>query len=116
VGIVTRKFLAPVNLKKPEAQISGFLVVDSTGKLVEISSGKAFEAGIIVYVGRTITADTVYEKVSRHGRDVHREDIELLIGQVAEFKLGEVVGLATGPDLRLVKLNIERTRTSKLPK
>lgn len=116
MDIETRKFLAPINLKKPEAQISGFLVVDSTGKFVEISSRKGFEAGIIVYVGRTITPETVCEKALKHGRNVDRSEIERLMSEIAKFRIGDIVGFSTESDSRLVKLNIERPRPFKLPK
>lgn len=108
--------MAPVDLKRPEAQISGFLVVDRSGKFIEISSGKHYDAGLIVYVGKTITAKTVYERAVSCGRNVSREDIERVIGLITKFKVGDVVATSTDPDFRLVNLKVERTRSSKLPK
>ena len=114
--IETRKFLAPIDVTRPERQISGFLIPDRSGKFIEIASGKQFEAGLVVYVGKPITAETVYERAVSCGRNVSLEDVERLIGLITKFKVRDVVATATDPDFRLVKLKVERIRSSKLPK
>ena len=116
MALATRKYLAPFDPTRPDSQISGFVVPDRSGKFLSISSGKLFEAGLIVYVGTTITADTVYEKAARLGRNVNREDVERVIGLIADFKIGDVVAITTEPTFGLVKLKLERSRPSKLPK
>lgn len=106
----------PIDINKPERQVSGFLIPDRSGKFIEIASGKPFEAGLVVYVGKAITAETVYERAMRFGRDVDREHLEHLIRSMAAFKIGDVVAMTMQPEFSLVKLKIARSSSSKLPK
>lgn len=83
---------------------------------MEIDSGKPFEAGLVVYVGKAITAENVYERAMSCGRNVYREDLERLIRLIAGFKIGDVVAMAWEAEFQLVKLKVVRSSSPKLPK
>ncbi|MBL8183000.1 MAG: hypothetical protein JNL64_15485 [Blastocatellia bacterium] len=115
---MTKKLLSPIDLGKPEKLIRGQLIpsADSTG-FVEISSGKKWKAGLVVFTGRDVTVEDICEKLVASNKfpvdDQTRNRISQMLEQLATFKIGDIVGL--GPNQELVRLAKPARSVSKLP-
>ena len=115
---MTKKLLSPIDLGKPEKLIRGQLIpsADSTG-FVEISSGKRWETGLVVFTGRDVTVEDICEKLMASNKlsigDQTRDRISKMLDQLATFKIGDIVGL--GPNQELVRLTKPVQSVSKLP-
>lgn len=115
---MSKKVLSPIDLGKPEKLIRGYLIpsIDSTG-FVEISSGKVWEAGLVVFTGRDVSVEDICEKLEACNKlsvnDETRHRISQMLKQLATLKIGDIVGL--GPNFELVKLAKPERPGSKLP-
>lgn len=112
----TKKILVAFDPARPKAQSGDFAVpisVEGTVRLVGLSSGKPVSQGMMVFLGREITANDVFAKLVDTGRKIASVDqtVKMIgdyLAMLQEHKIGNIVALEAAPDspegFRLVKL------------
>jgi hypothetical protein len=118
-----KKFPSAMTAEGYASSRSSFLIPSLDGELlfVDIRTGKQHDCAYLVYIGRSITAADVLEKLSVEPGDLERVQrlLDSLIQEVARFKVGNVVAVESSEAdrvrLRLVA-NAPKSRPGpKLP-
>jgi len=100
--MATKKILAPFDLEKPDKKISGFLYpnIDSeqVTSFLEISKGKEWQTGMVVFTGKEITKNDVFAKIIDSGKKVKSvndllNNLEDYLSQIGAFKIGDIIGV-----------------------
>ena len=123
MALSTKKFPSAMTAEGYASSRSSFLIpsVDGELRFVDIRTGKRHESAYLVYIGRSITATDVLEKLSVEPSDLERVQrlVDSLIEELARFKVGNVVAVESSEAervrLRLVA-NAPKSRPGpKLP-
>lgn len=117
--------LAPFDLEKPDKNIRGFLYpnldADQVNSFLEISKGKEWFAGMVVYTGIEITKHDVFAKIVDSGKKIKSVNdllvnLEEYLNQITLFKIGDIVGIKpAGNGFELIKLKKPQRARRKLP-
>lgn len=123
----TKKLLVSFDPKKPEARSSDFLVVVVEGaeaKLIGIKSKRPVESGLMIYLGKEITANDLFRKLVDTGQRFEDAEqtlqiLEDYIYQLQPFRIGSVIGVEGDATVgfNLVKFadSPPRSNANKLP-
>jgi hypothetical protein len=119
----TRKFPSALTAEGFANSRSAFVIpsLDGGHWFVDLRTGKKHEAAYLVYLGRSITADEVLQKLANEPIDLLRARnlINSLVGELHRFKIGNVVAVddsdGESVKLRLVANAPRSRRGPKLP-
>lgn len=100
--MTSKKILTAFDPKKPTAKSSDFLcpvMEQGTPVFYGLKSKRVFTHGVVVFVGRTLTANDVFAKLVDSGRKIESvsqclKDIESYLAALSERRLGDVFGIA----------------------
>ena len=107
---MTRKALVRFDPARPKAASFDFLALvageDGSFSLTSVKTGNAARFGLVVYTGRTVTAEFIYARLTKSGQerqplDEARGLLERFVEDVSSFKIGNVVELASDGSNRL---------------
>jgi hypothetical protein len=106
----TKKLPLGVNPKTRKSGRGGFLVPASTAepepRFLCIKTGKTYADGVLVYIGASVPSEEILARASLLPEQVRAHlSVPLLddfLGQIQQFKIGDVVRLRRGDDGRLV--------------
>ena len=97
MALSTKKFPSAMTAEGYASSRSSFLIPSVDGKLafVDIRTGKRHDSAYLVYIGRSITASDVLEKLSVELGDMDRVRlaVDSMIEELARFKVGNVVAV-----------------------
>lgn len=125
--MTTKKLLVAFDPKKPDQRASDFLVVvldDTQPKLLGVRSKKPAVSGLMVYLGKEITANDLFAKLVDTGRKIESVEqtlcaLENYIQKLQEFRIGNLLSVEAdaASGFKLVKLadSPPSTNVSKLP-
>jgi hypothetical protein len=123
----TRKLLVSFDPKKPEGRSSDFLVVVVNGgeaKLIGLKSKRRIQSGVMIYLGKDITANDLFGKLVDTGQGFEDAEqtlqiLENYIHKLQPFRIGSIIGVEadTAVGFNLVKLADAppRSNASTLP-
>ena len=97
--MTTKKLLVAFDHQKPEKQSSDFLIVFSEAqepKLFGLKSKKTFASGMMVYLGKEITANDLFAKLVESGRKIEnvKKTVDVLqtyIQMLQDFRIGNIL-------------------------
>jgi len=125
--MTTKKLLVAFDPKKPDQRSSDFLVVvleDAQPKLLGVRSKKPAVSGLMVYLGKEITANDLFAKLVDTGRKIESVEqtlriLENYIQKLQDFRIGNLLNVEAdaASGFKLVKLadSPPSTNVSKLP-
>lgn len=125
--MTTKKLLVAFDPKKPDQRSSDFLVVvleDQQPKLLGVRSKKPAVSGLMVYLGKEITANDLFAKLVDTGRKIESVEqtlrvLENYIQKLQDYRIGNLVSVEADAanGFKLVKLadSPPSTNGSKLP-
>lgn len=119
----TKKFVKALTAKGMASSRSAFVVpaIDGSREFVELQNGKRHDAAYLVYIGRSITAEDVLQRLSSQVQDLERARrlINSLLNELQRFKVGNVVAIEQSNgeqvQLRLVATTPKPGPRPKLP-
>ena len=99
--MTTKKLLVAFDPQKPEKRSSDFLAVVLEGqepKLLGLKSRKMFVSGMMVYLGKEITANDLFAKLVDSGRKVENVQqtlnvLQAYIQMLQDFRIGNVLAV-----------------------
>jgi len=124
IGTVkTKKLLVAFNPDKPNSKSKDFLFpiyTEDNPKFFGLSSGKYFEYGMLVLVGKSVSVNDLFAKLVDSGREIESVDETLeSIGNYFElaktFKIGNIVQ-AVEDTSSIIGVGLERVNFKPSPK
>ena len=116
----TKKLLVNYDPQSPDARSKDFLIVvwnQNTPHFLGLKSRALCKLGLLVYVGRDVSANDIFAKLADSGRPIKDVDetvklIDKYLESLQKFKIGDILSVAsdlTAPDaFMLVKAAKER--------
>ena len=97
--VKTKKLLVAYNPDKPNEKSSDFVFpvcIEGKSKLFGLSSGKYFEYGMLVLVGRPVSVNDLFAKLVHSGKEIESvdeilESIDNYFELVKKIKIGNVI-------------------------
>ncbi|MBP9825306.1 MAG: hypothetical protein KBF21_13865 [Thermoanaerobaculia bacterium] len=112
--MTTKKLLVAFDPKKPNQRSSDFLVVvleDAQPKLLGVKSKKPMVSGLMVYLGKEVTANDLFARLVDTGRAIESVEqtlrtLESYIQELQGFRIGNLVTVEADATnhFKLVKL------------
>ncbi|ACL06614.1 hypothetical protein Dalk_4942 [Desulfatibacillum aliphaticivorans] len=105
--MLTKKFSAAVSYGDFKTKSKEFLIpflVEEESGFQGLSSGKAFDYGVMAFIGREIDADDIFKKLVDSGQKISNVQttlkvLERYISEVQQFKIGNIVRIEYGREL-----------------
>ncbi|MBD2806794.1 hypothetical protein ID855_19345 [Xenorhabdus sp. ZM] len=116
----TKKMLVAYNPNKPDSRRGNFiipLILKGERKFINIKNGKSVDYGLVVFIGKDITANDIFDKLkSSNVNEINDSmlQIELYINSVNEFKIGDIIRINENSELVIVP-KLGTVKKSKLP-
>ncbi len=116
----TKKMLVAYDSKKPDARGANFVVplnIEGGKKLISIKSGKSVNCGLVVFVGKDVTANDIIEKLKPFNANEIKDapsQIDSYIESINEFKIGDIIKINENGELTIMP-KPDIVKKSKLP-
>lgn len=101
----TKKLIVAYNPDKPDSRTTNFIVplnIDGKRTFISIKNGKPADYGLVVFVGKDVMANHIFEKLKSLNVDGVEDgllQIEAYIDSVSRLKIGDIVTMNKNGEL-----------------